>query len=109
MVPHLTPTSIACCSDSHFCNQNLSPMYRASQPLDGDGDGDGGGGADWLRSLDESTAIALLVSLFVCLSKETIGLSDGIQYCRRQNHPYGIMSTDRLQHLEKVASMYEEI
>lgn len=78
LVPHINPTSIACCSDGNYCNQALTPMYT---PTADEGE-DGLGGdpqsssssvasdlAGFLHSLDEGTAIALLVSLTLCLSK----------------------------------------
>ena len=78
LVPHLNPTSIACCSDENYCNQGLTPMYTATTDdlldhLD-DGEDEGGGaaaasGLGIFHSMDQSTGIALLVSLTVCLSK----------------------------------------
>ena len=62
-VPHLNPTSIACCGDQDFCNRQLSPMYDAT-PLREENDDSAYHlfGAD----MGEAASLALLVSLTIC-------------------------------------------
>jgi len=67
LVPHLEPASIACCSDGDLCNRDLRPMYTV---LDDYGDAAGDAANDGFAMLgagiDQTTAIALVVSLTVC-------------------------------------------
>lgn len=64
LVPHLNPTSIACCSDDNFCNLRLSPMYESSPeagPDSGEDSGDLFG-----AQIGSMTAYTLLISLTIC-------------------------------------------
>ena len=70
LVPHLEPASIACCSDGDLCNRDLRPMYAL---VDDDGVGGDSAYNDGLTLLgagiDQTTAIALVVSLTVCFGE----------------------------------------
>lgn len=70
LVPHLEPTSIACCADGDLCNRNLRPMYAVteSHPEDTATEGLSALGA---AGIDQTTGIALIVSVTVCISKCT--------------------------------------
>ena len=71
LVPHLEPASIACCSDGDLCNRDLRPMYTVVDD-DGDDVGDSAyndGFAVLGAGIDQTTAIALVVSLTVCFGE----------------------------------------
>ena len=69
LVPHLEPASIACCSDGDLCNRDLRPMYTVVDDGDYAEDSANDGFAVLGAGIDQTTAIALVVSLTVCFGK----------------------------------------
>lgn len=65
LVPHLNPTSIACCADENYCNRHLQPTYTPT-PLH---EAQEEGVAPYQAfGMDQTTFLVLLVSvtLFLC-------------------------------------------
>ncbi|XP_059097995.1 bone morphogenetic protein receptor type-1B-like [Tigriopus californicus] len=83
LVPHLNPTSIACCADENYCNRHLQPTYTPTPLHEAFG-------------MDQTTFLVLLVSvtLFLCLFVILIALAF-LRYKKREDKRQKYMLTAR--------------
>ncbi len=74
LVPHLEPTSIACCSDGDYCNRKLQPMYvlppeGESSTAAGGASTESGLAALGVAGFHQTTFIALIASITACFGE----------------------------------------
>ena len=72
LVPHLNPTSIACCSDEDYCNSVLKPHYKIS--VDSHLENSNNPGDFFGIGIDSTTAYILLITFVICLLLAVISI-----------------------------------
>ena len=72
LVPHLNPTSIACCSDEDYCNSVLKPHYKIS--VDSHLENSNNSGDFFGIGIDSTTAYILLITFVICLLLAVISI-----------------------------------